>query len=70
MRIQAQGNDTVNDLLFRELGTDDDQTEEAFYLLNPTINTPFLEPLQWVNLPEKQTPPETADDKHVIEVWE
>ncbi|MBD1559589.1 hypothetical protein HC752_21840 [Vibrio sp. S9_S30] len=68
MKVQARFNESVGSLLFHHLGTDDDDTERAFYALNPTQTTPFLTPKQEVVLPSETE--RTPQKKHIIEVWE
>ncbi|NGZ18014.1 hypothetical protein G6Z94_11755 [Vibrio aestuarianus] len=69
--VSALANETVTALLYRILGDDTDELVEAFYELNPTQTTLFLEPLQQVLIPEKKTPtkPE-VEPVHILEVWE
>lgn len=69
--VSARANETVNGLLYRMLGSDDDELVEKFYELNPTQKTLFLQPLQQVAVPERQEPakPE-AEPVHILEVWE
>lgn len=53
-RVQAIAGDTVNLLLYRELGRSDDAAEEALWLANPGLaeHGPALPGGLWVFLPE------------------
>ncbi len=71
MSVSALANETVNGLLYRILGDDTDELIEAFYELNPTQTTLFLEPLQQVLIPEnKTTTKPEVEPVHILEVWE
>lgn len=68
-RVRTIAGDTVNVLLYRELGRSDDAAEEALWLVNPGLAElgSALPSDMWVNLPElaeKPTPvkPVTAWD--------
>ncbi len=69
--VLAQANETVCGLLYRVLGDDSDDMVEAFFQLNPTQKTLFLDPLQDVALPERQeVAKKEAAPVHVLEIWE
>ena len=71
--VSAIANETVTALLYRVLGDDSDELVEAFFELNPTQTTLFLEPLQQVLVPEHPAPvtdAEAPDPAHILEIWE
>ena len=53
-RVRTIAGDSVNLLLYREIGRADDEAEEAFWLVNEGLaeHGPALPAGLWVNLPE------------------
>lgn len=58
-RVRSMAGDSVNLLLYRELGRSDDAVEEALWRLNPTLAEPgpVLPAGVWVVLPEIDSKP-------------
>ncbi|WP_260956707.1 tail protein X [Pseudomonas citri] len=58
-RVRSIAGDSVNLLLYRELGRCDDAVEQALWLLNPTLAEwgPVLPAGVWVVLPEVDSKP-------------
>lgn len=58
-RVRSIAGDSVNLLLYRELGRCDDAVEEALWLLNPGLAewSPVLPAGVWVVLPEVDLKP-------------
>ncbi|MBD9588414.1 tail protein X [Pseudomonas sp. PDM03] len=58
-RVRSVAGDSVNLLLYRELGRCDDPVEEALWQLNPTLTEqgPVLPAGVWVVLPEIDSQP-------------
>ncbi|VVM59996.1 tail protein X [Pseudomonas fluorescens] len=58
-RVRSVAGDSVNLLLYRELGRSDDAVEEALWRLNPTLaeRGPVLPADVWVVLPEIDSQP-------------
>jgi len=58
-KVRSIAGDSVNLLLFRELGRSDDEAEEALWRLNPTLaeQGPVLPAGIWVTLPELEAQP-------------
>lgn len=58
-RVRSIAGDSVSLLLFRELGRSDDEVEEAFWQLNPTLAEQgvILPADVWVSLPEIDSRP-------------
>ncbi|MCO8313265.1 tail protein X [Pseudomonas mandelii] len=58
-RVRSIAGDSVNLLLYRELGRCDDVAEEALWRLNPTLaeQGPVLPAGIWVVLPELESRP-------------
>ena len=56
-RVRSIAGDSVNLLLFREIGRCDDATEEALWRLNPLLaeQGPVLPAGIWVTVPEVDT---------------
>ncbi|VVO23579.1 hypothetical protein PS712_04433 [Pseudomonas fluorescens] len=61
-RVRSVAGDSVNLLLYRELGRSDDSAEEALWRLNPTLAEPgpVLPSGIWVVLPELESKPVLA----------
>lgn len=68
-RVRTIAGDTVNLLLYRELGRSDDAAEEALWLINPGLaeHGPALPGDMWVYLPELAA--KAAADKP-ISAWD
>ena len=68
-RVRSVAGDSVNLLLYRELGRSDDSAEEALWLLNPTLAEPgpILPSGIWVLLPELESKPVLASP---ITAWD
>ncbi|WP_137808025.1 tail protein X [Pseudomonas sp. G(2018)] len=58
-RVRSVAGDSVNLLLFRQLGRSDDAVEEAFWRLNPTLaeHAVILPAGVWMVLPEIDSRP-------------
>jgi phage tail protein X len=68
-RVRTIAGDTVNVLLYRELGRSDDEAEAAFWKLNQNLaeGGVFLSSDQHVVLPELEAKPSTAAQ---ISAWD
>ena len=58
-KVRSVAGDSVNLLLYRELGRSDDEAEEALWRLNPTLAElgAILPAGVWVTLPELDSKP-------------
>ncbi|KAA5843937.1 phage tail protein [Pseudomonas chlororaphis] len=61
-KVRSIAGDSVNLLLYRELGRSDDAAEDALWRLNPGLaeHGPVLPAGLWVKLPELETRPVLA----------